>query len=195
MNARSAHALAVVLVLCGCDQPITSTSVTGSAVGVSFTSPAAVSVTDKDILGGTRRTVFLADNLQCSDLKKLPLDLGPSAFLTSDGGRQPLLIIGGASLLDTGNGSERIHGSTDTFVMQGTRNDGALTGRFTASFVTDVFDGGTIPDGGVFGGTFVAPPCSTASAGCEVTPVGTFSVLALVFFLLRRRQPFSVSES
>jgi uncharacterized protein (TIGR03382 family) len=179
--------LVFAVLLFGCDTPITATSVSGSALGVSFSSPTAVSVTDKDLLGGTRQTIFLGDNLRCTDLRRAPFDFGPSAAFTPDGGRSPLLIVGGATFLDTGRGSERVSGSTTAFHIQSTRSDGALTGRFAASFVTDL-DGGALPDGGTFSGDFfTAVPCSSASAGCDVAPLGTFTVLAFAW-LVRRRQ-------
>lgn len=178
----------LTLACTACEAPVTSTFVNGTVNGISIPGANAVSVTDTDILGGTRRTVWVGTGLVCSDLgKPSPVPhFGPSPIELPDGGHGQLLIVvqNGSSYLDTAVGTERIAGTTSQFTLLDSTNN-TLTGRFTSTFVP-LPDGGGVSDAGSFSGDFIAPPCAAANAGCEVTPVGSFGLLALVLLRLRR---------
>jgi hypothetical protein len=179
-------AILAAFVFLGCEAPVTSTFVDGTARGVSFPGAAAVSVTDKDLLGFKRQTVWLGSGLQCSDLGKFEWSLGPDARVRPDGGRLPTLIVtnNSSAFLDTGNGLERMNGTTERFWLE-SEQGGTLRGRFVASFGSFP-DGGAL-DAGVLSGDFIAAPCANASAGCSASP-GMLLVGALALWLTRRRR-------
>ncbi|MBL8909828.1 MAG: hypothetical protein JNM17_03895 [Archangium sp.] len=182
-----------LLLLAGCDAPVTSTFVDGSVAGVTIPNASAVSLTDTDILGGVRRTVWIGSGLKCSDLGSPGfLNFGPSAKLSNDGGYEQLLVVeqNGTSVLDLGVGTSRMFGTTSRFVLLSAEN-ATLTGRFVSSF--GAFPDAGFMDAGTFSGDFIAPPCSAATAGCEVTPVGTFVVLALAMLRLQRARKRSAA--
>jgi hypothetical protein len=171
------------VVLLGCEAPVNNTFVDGTASGVSFPNASAVSVTDKDVLGFTRQTVWLGSGLRCSDLGKFEWNLGPDSRLQPDGGRlQTLIITNSSAFLDTGRGLERMNGTTERFWLE-SEQGGTLRGRFVASFGS-LPDGG-VSDAGVLSGDFIAAPCATASAGCSAAP-GTLLLGALALLLTRR---------
>ena len=170
---------ALLGVFAGCDAPVTSTFVDGGVAGISISAARGVSVTDKDLLGFRRRTVWLGTGLRCADLKNgADLNLGPSVFSSPDGGRAPVLILtsGGMAFFDTGDGGERLTGAVTVWRVEEPESGAAFTGRYTASF-----------DAGVVSGEFIAPPCTTASGGCSAVPVSLL-VSALALLRLRRRQ-------
>lgn len=170
--------LPMLVLFAACEKPITATVVNGTVNGVSFPEATALAVTDTDLLAGARRTVWMAPGLRCSDLTPSDLfNVYPSAIGTSDGGFAPLLVVSTSTMafLDTGDGGERLIGSTERWHLQ-SADDGVLRGRFTASF----------GDGGTFTGDFVAPPCSTANAGCSAAPV-SLPAIALLLLIRRRR--------
>jgi hypothetical protein len=173
------------VVLLGCEAPVDNTFVNGTASGVSFPNASAVSVTDKDILGFMRQTVWLGSGLRCSDLGKFEWNFGPDSRMQPDGGRQQTLIITNSSsaFLDTGKGLERMNGTTERFWLE-SEQGGTLRGRFVASF-SALPDGGVL-DAGVLSGDFIAAPCANASAGCSAAP-GMFLLGALALLLTRRR--------
>jgi len=165
--------------LSGCDAAVTSTFVNGTASGVSFGEVSAVGSSDKNLIGTSRQTVWLGDPaLICSAQKGSATEIGaPTHLVSPDGGSLPLLIVNttGNAWLDTGNGAERLTGTSNTRVLTSDAN-GKLTGRFTATFGTEKFDG-----------DFMSTPCPRAFAGCASAPdlIGVGALLSLVRF--RRR--------
>ena len=168
---------AVACALCGCDAKVTSTFVDGTVSGVAFAEVSAVSVSDKNLLGASRHTVWLGDpTLICSAQRGSATDLGAATHLASpDGGSLPLLIVNtaGNAWLDTGNGPERRTGASDTRVLT-TDANGKLTGRFTATFGNEKYTG-----------DFMSTPCPQAFAGCASAP--ELMVLGALLWLGRRR--------
>ncbi|MDP1828116.1 MAG: hypothetical protein Q8L48_32875 [Archangium sp.] len=177
--------LAVVLLISGCEPDVTSTFVTGSVLGISLPAASAASAADKNLLGANRQTVWLASGTVCSRLRTAPLGqpdtFGPSFVATGDGGvRSPALILttDGNAYFDTGNGQERILG-TSRVRLEKTLSNGDISARFSASFTTDA---GTE----TVTGDYLATPCAAANPGCSAAPAGLLLVGALL--LLRRRR-------
>lgn len=175
--------LVVVSLISGCEPDVTSTFVTGSVRGVSLPAAAAASAADKNLLGTNRQTVWLASGTVCTRLRTAALgqpdNFGPS-FVVGDGGvRSPALIIttDGNAFFDTGNGEERIRGTSKVW-MEKTFSNGDIGGRFSATFATGA---GTER----VTGDYLATPCSAANPGCSAAPAGLLMVGALL--LLRRR--------
>ena len=176
---------AILFLLAGCDGPDTSTFVDGGVAGIAIPAARGVSVTDKDLLGSRRRTVWLGTRLRCEDLdngtdlrgNRVALNFGPSVFGLPDGGRSPVLILtsGGTAFFDTGDGGERLTGAV-TWRAEEPESGAPFTGRVTATF-----------DAGVVSGEFIAPPCATASGGCSAVPTSLLvGGLALLRFRRRR---------
>ena len=167
-----------LFVLSGCDAAVTSTFVNGTASGVSFGEVSAVGASDKNLLGTSRQTVWLGDPARiCSAQKGSATEIGAPTHLESpDGGSLPLLIVNttGNAWLDTGNGRERLTGTSDTRVLTSDAN-GQLTGRFTATFGAEKFEG-----------DFISTPCPRAFAGCSSAP--ELMVVAALLLLARVRR-------
>lgn len=180
---RVVSVLLVALASSACEPPVTSTFVDGSVSGVSIPGALAVSTIDYGTFGDARATVWIGSRLQCRDFetREQRVNFGPSAKVSPDGGRAPLLILqNGVAYFDTGAGSSRMSGSANVTFFE--KEGDALVGRFVANFSPD----GGVVDGGTFSGDFIAPPCASADSGCEVAPVGTFGVIALALLWLRR---------
>lgn len=181
---RTWVALAGVL-LWGCEEPVTETTVTGSVRGVGLGAVEAVTRRDANFFDGARQTVWLGAPPVCARLREAPLGdaqaFRPSHLRLADGGQAPLLIVQstGAAWFDTGRGHERVEGSAK-FENSRVDDSGTASARFVATFPRD---GGT-PDQVV--GSFVATPCPTADAGCSSAPACLAAGAALM--LLRRRR-------
>ncbi len=174
---------------CDCRGPPTSSEVTGRVAGVSFSSVSAVSLIDKNVAGGQRHTIWLAEGVTCTQLRN---DLfGVSFVVGVDGGIQPALIVSnqGSAWLDLGGGKTRLDGTARTSAKPNA-NDRGMAGYFVAEF-----------DAGTFEGTFVTTPCTStaASAGCASAPgLMLFGALALLYSLprrMRRKASHSISTA
>lgn len=178
--------LAVVLLMSGCEPAVTSTFVTGSVRGVSIPVASAVSATDKNILGGDRKTVWIASGPGvCPRLRSAVIPhadtFGASFVETADGGRAPALILttDGNAAFDTGVGEERLHGAAQ-LTVETTASNGDFSARFSATFDTDA-GSQTVT------GDYIATRCATANPGCSASPGVVMVAAALVFGRRRRR--------
>jgi hypothetical protein len=166
-----------LLGLVGCDKPVQGTFVTGTVAGVTLEGATAVSSSDKDLLGSSRQTIWFGDPASvCLTQRGSVTDIGAATHLGGpDGGALPALIINsrGNAWFDTGDGGERLTGTSNTRVLVADSN-GKLSGRFTAKFGADEISG-----------DFIAPPCPQAFAGCSSAP-GLMGVALLALWLRRR---------
>lgn len=188
---RTPSVVAVLSLLCACEPPITTTSVSGTVSGVSFDGEQieAVTMRDRDFLGGRRDTVWIGAAPVCERLKTINItepNFGtPSYVTTPDGGRaMPVLVFavgeGLTAYFDTGKGNERLTGSVDISRVEFTQSD-TPKGAYVASFPI-----GGNPDAGVetMQGTFVPAKCANADAGCSTSPA--LLVLGVVALFLKR---------
>ena len=176
--------LALILLMSGCEPPVTSTFVTGSVKGGSLPVASAASAADKNFLGADRKTVWIATGTAvCPRLRSAVLPqadtFGPSFVGTPDGGRARALILTteGYAAFDTGVGQERLTG-TSKLTLEKTENNGDFSARFTATFTTDA-GSDTVT------GDFIAPRCATANPGCSAAP--GLVIVAAVLIMRRRR--------
>ncbi|PZR06616.1 MAG: hypothetical protein DI536_30120 [Archangium gephyra] len=190
---RTPNVVAVLSLLCACEPPITTTSVSGTVAGVSFDGEQieAVTMRDRDFLGGRRDTVWIGAAPLCERLKFINIiepNFGtPSYVSTPDGGRaMPALVFavgrGAPAYFDTGDGGERLTGSVDVSRVEFDESD-APKGAYVASFAI-----GGNPDAGfeTMQGTFAPAKCANADAGCSTSPV--LLVVGVVALLLKRRR-------